>query len=252
MQFEFEIFPSKKLHAATIPPDWLVAISCRQQGIQSTLDLYRLLGPQSIPHVSAAMVESESHLKEIARTVSDKVFLIAGDPKPRGPYSRAAQLIPFFQHCREIGVAGYPEGHPAYPYEALGDEILLEKQRLGATYIVTQLSFDSQAIIDWVKRIRGKGVELPVYCGVSSPINVVRLAQFARQCGVGQSLRFLGKISRWDATKMIARYDPAPLMAEVYDFVDGFHIYTFNAIKTTERWLEEMPWLSTREKVTAP
>lgn len=246
MRLEFEVFPSKNLDVAAIPPDWQVAISCRRQGVAATLDLYRLLGRQSIPHISAAQVENEGHLQEIAQTVTDKVFLIAGDPKPRGPFSRAAQLIPHFQHCREIGVAGYPEGHPSYPYETFGDEVLLEKQRLGATYIVTQISFDSQAIIDWTKRIRDKGVLLPVYCGVAAPINVVKLAKFARQCGVGQSLRFLGKISRWDAAKMIARYDPTPLAGAVYDFVDGFHIYTFNAIATTGDWLQETPWLSQR------
>lgn len=251
MQVEFEIFPSKKLSAVSIPPDWQVAISCRLEGVQPTLDLYHLLGRESVPHIPAALLESQGHLEEIAGTVTDRVFLIAGDAETRGPFSRAAQLIPHFQHCREIGVAGYPEGHPSYRHETFGDQVLLEKQRLGATYIVTQLSFDSQAIIDWTRRIRGEGVELPVYCGVAAPINVVRLAQFARQCGVDQSLRFLGKISRWDAAKMMARYDPGPLMAEVYDFVDGFHIYTFNAIKTTEAWLDEVPWLSTWRKVTA-
>jgi 5,10-methylenetetrahydrofolate reductase len=35
--------------------------------------------------------------------------------------------------------------------------------------------------------------------------------------------------------------DPRPLMEAVADHVDGFHIYTFNALKTTRSWMEELP-----------
>ena len=45
---------------------------------------------------------------------------------------------------------------------------------------------------------------------------------------------------------MITRYDPRPLMQAVDEYVDGFHIYTFNAIKTTTKWLEKTPWLEER------
>jgi 5,10-methylenetetrahydrofolate reductase len=32
-------------------------------------------------------------------------------------------------------------------------------------------------------------------------------------------------------------------MEAVYEHVDGFHIYTFNAIKTTAHWVQTVPWL---------
>ena len=235
----FEVFPSDKLNLDLIPESWTLAITCTSEELQPTLDLYRKLGPRHTPHLSAALTESEAHARELAAVMTEKVFLIGGDLEPRGPFRRSAQLIPFFTHCREVGVASYPEGHPSYPREELGDEILLEKQGLGATYAATQMCFDPDKIIAWVARIRDKGITLPIQCGVAPPISPVKLTQFALRCGVNTSLNFIKKMSIRDAARMASSYDPRPLMEAVRDHVDGFHVYTFNAIKTTRVWVED-------------
>ncbi|MDA2926025.1 methylenetetrahydrofolate reductase [Acidobacteria bacterium AH-259-G07] len=244
MKVVFEIFPSEKLKLDAIPKLWDLTFTCRAETIQPTMDTYLQLGSRHTPHLSTGLIQSEDHLRAIAKVVTGKVFLIAGDQKPIGPFERCAQVIPYFDHCSEIGVASYPEGHPSYPDQSLGDEILVEKQSLGATYAVTQMCFNPQAIIDWTKRIRDKGITLSIQCGVASPINVVKLTQFAMRCGVNTSLNFLKKMSTRDVVSMISCYDPRPLMEAVYDHVDGFHIYTFNAIKTTSTWLEQTSWLN--------
>ena len=243
MEATFEIFPSDRLKLENIPTHWTLTITATQESLAPTLQTYQLLDQRHTPHISAALVNDEDHLNELATTIRNKVFLIGGDLDPVGPYERTAQLIPYFRHCTSIGVAGYPEPHPSYPDEAFGDDILLEKQRLGATYAATQMAFDPQTIVDWVARIREKGIELPVYCGIAAPISVPKLTQFAIRCGVNSSLNFIKKMSTRDVAKMIQRYDPTPLMEEVYDHVDGFHIYTFNAIKTTDKWVHNTPWL---------
>lgn len=240
----FEIFSSESLNLERIPQAWELTITATSDDLEPTLQTYRRLGPRHTPHIAAALVESEEHARQIAGIVTDKAFLVGGDLEPRGPFERSVQLFPYFQHCREIGVAGYPEGHPSYPDEELGDEILLEKQELGAAYAVTQMCFDPQRIIDWVKRIRARGVTLPLHCGVAAPIDVVKLTRFALRCGVNTSLNAIKKMSTRDVANVIRRYDPRPLMEAVYDHVDGFHIYTFNTLKTTKRWVEEIPWLS--------
>jgi len=245
MKITFEVSPSDKLKLASIPGNWGLSITCTASEIQPTLDLYRKLGGKHTPHVSAALVEDETHAKSLAIHFDKGVFLIGGDHKPRGPFDRAAKLIPYFQHGQAIGVAGYPEGHPSYPHETLGDEILLEKQALGATYVATQMCFNPQAVVDWAKRIRDKGVTLSIYCGVAPPLSVIKLTQFALRCGVNTSLNFLEKMAIQDAVKLIRRYDPRPLMETVYDHVDGFHIFTFNAIRTTSQWVAETAWLKT-------
>ncbi len=239
----FEVFPSDKLKLDLVPASWTLAITCTAEELQPTLDLYERLGSDHTPHLSAALVESEAHARELAGVFTDQLFLIGGDLDPRGPFERSAQLLPYFQHCDELGVASYPEGHPSYAYEELGDEILLEKQSLGATYAATQMCFDPDKIVAWVKRVRDKGITLPIQCGVAPPISAPKLTQFALRCGVNTSLSFIKKMSFKDTVRMASRYDPRPLMEAVYDHVDGFHIYTFNAVKTTRNWVEETPWL---------
>lgn len=236
MKVIFEIFPSKKLRLDIIPEAWELSITCTAQDLQPTIDTYRKLGSRHTPHLSAALVESEDHLHALTEIFTKKVLLIAGDQKPHGLFDRSAQLIPYFRHCDEIGVASYPEGHPSYPYETFGDEILLEKQHLGATYAITQMCFNPQAIVDWTKRIRDKGITLPIQCGVAAPINIARLTQFAMRCGVTGSVNFLKRMAKRDVVSMISHYDPRPLMEAVYEHVDGFHVYTFNTIKATNRW----------------
>ncbi len=243
MEATFEIFPSSKLQLENISKDWTLTITATQDSLEPTLRTYQQLDKRHTPHISAALVESEDHLRKLATTIRDHVFLIGGDLDPVGPYERAADLIPHFSHCSSIGVAAYPEGHPSYPDPAFGDDVLLEKQELGATYAATQMAFDPEAVVEWVTRIRDKGITLPIHCGIAPPISVPKLTQFAMRCGVNASLGFIKKMSTRDVAKMVQRYDPTPLMEEVYEHVDGFHIYTFNAIKTTDAWVRSTPWL---------
>ena len=244
MDVTFEIFPSKKLKLDRIPDHWPLTITATQDSLSPTLETYRQLDGDPTPHISAALVEDEAHAHQVTETVHSRVFLIGGDLDPRGEFERAAQLIPYFRHCDEIGVAGYPEGHPSYPSEDFGDDILGEKQALGATYVATQMAFNPEAIVEWVTRIRQKGIRLPVHAGIAAPISVPKLTQFAMRSGVNTSLGFIKKMSKRDVARMIQRYDPQPLMEEIYDHVDGFHIYTFNAINTTAEWVAGIPWLS--------
>ena len=43
-----------------------------------------------------------------------------------------------------MGVAGYPEGHPAIPEEQLIDALLAKQEH--ATHVTTQMTFDGDAI----------------------------------------------------------------------------------------------------------
>lgn len=50
-------------------------------------------------------------------------------------------------HFREVGVTGYPEGHPFISGDLLR-QALIDKER-HATYIATQMCFDPAAIFAW-------------------------------------------------------------------------------------------------------
>lgn len=112
-------------------------------------------------------------MEEIVRRLEDLgvrgVFVVGGDAeRPAGPFSSAAELLfamaDVGHDFEEIGMGGYPEGHPIIDDYTLR-RALLDKLPL-ATYIVTQVCFNPGAVLEWVADIRRQGVRLPVVVGI--------------------------------------------------------------------------------------
>ena len=68
------------------------------------------------------------------------------------------------QFC--IGVAGYPEKHSEAANYETGMRFLKEKVEAGASYIVTQMSFDNDKIFDFIRHCREAGIDVPVVPGI--------------------------------------------------------------------------------------
>lgn len=65
-----------------------------------------------------------------------------------------------------MGVACYPEKHIEAPNMATDIAFLKQKVALGAEYAVTQLFFDNQKYIDFVKACRAEGINIPIVPGL--------------------------------------------------------------------------------------
>jgi len=166
--------------------------------------LTRRAGLEPVAHLPARRFASAAQCSEILSRFRDEADLraalvLAGDDASQGVFadtlalmrSGALQKAGIF----DIGVTGYPEGHPQIADDrlaaALRDKIA-EAERSGLKLqIVSQFSFAPDRIVQWLRSLRAQGVRLPVRVGMAGPTSIPALLRFARRCGVNGSLRGL-------------------------------------------------------------
>jgi methylenetetrahydrofolate reductase (NADPH) len=123
---------------------------------------------------------------------------------------------------------------------------LQEKQQF-ATYMVTQMCFNPQTIVNWLKGIRKAGVSLPAWIGLPGVAEISKLISLSLRIGVGQSLKVLKKQKGLLGKLISAKpYQPDDLLAGIEPYlsdpeinIPGFHLFSFNDIERTERWRVE-------------
>jgi len=257
----YEVIPLQGVEQQVVkhvPRDVKLTVTASpQKGIGTTLDLAERLskrGYEVVPHLSARLVVDEAHLEDILQRLhgSDiqEVFVVAGDvEEPAGKFAGADELLPAMAELGhdfdEIGITGYPESHPLIS-DATTIEAMYDKE-FYATYIVSQICFDPEVISGWIRRVRRRGVGLPIYIGMPGAVNRQKLVRISRNIGFGESARFLKKQHDWLLRLFLpGGYSPdrlieglIPSLADPQNKVCGFHIYTFNEVEKTEAWRRE-------------
>jgi methylenetetrahydrofolate reductase (NADPH) len=247
----FEVIPLKGISEKTrlIDPGPTISVTASpSRGTDATVDLALELqeqGHRAVPHISARMIEDRRELDRVIRRLDHggvtQVFITGGDGEPQGDYFDAHSLLrdmadlghPF----DEVGITGYPEGHPVITDAALR-QAMLDKQPF-ATHIVTQMCFDPESIVTWVGDLRGDGVELPIKVGVPGAVDPARLLAISARIGVGDSVRFLAK-NRRAVLRILrpGRYRPDRLLKPLALMgaglgLTGTHFFTFNQVAPT-------------------
>jgi methylenetetrahydrofolate reductase (NADPH) len=252
-----EVFPTPTIEERlrVLEPGAYVAVTCSpSKGVEETLEITDHLarkGYRVIPHIAAKSVRGRSHLGEIMARLNDlpvdSIFVPGGDaPKPAGEFTTAYELlraIQEFQHrFRHIGVASHPEGHPDVDDDTLLRE--LEQKQPLATYLVTQMCFDTGVLERWLRGIRERGIALPAYIGIPGVSDRTALMKISLRIGVGDSLRFIRRRNGVTAQLLSSRlYTPdnlltgmAPMLTDPTCKIAGFHIFCFNQVERSEKW----------------
>lgn len=253
-----EIIPSDDIVAkvvALLPRDVTLTVTCLpQHGLEPTLRVstqLAALGYDVIPHFSARLVASEAelatHLDRLADHDIRSLFVIGGDGAPNGgPFADGGQLLTAVRETwgklANLGIAAYPEGHPAFNWEQ-GIELLLHKQST-ADYAVTQLCFQAPVVADFLSEARAAGVVLPIWLGLPAAVNWRKLLAIGAKIGVGASLAFARKNSALQLLSA-AHFAPQVFSAQVSvaltNRVDpelaaatpaGIHLYSFNDLRS--------------------
>jgi methylenetetrahydrofolate reductase (NADPH) len=256
VQTRFELLPVGRGEdeAAQVPQPLKLTVICspRHGPDASVAVAGRLsaLGHEVTVHLAARMVRDRAHLDDLlagmARAGVADLFVIGGDTTPpEGPYASTMDLLQIIhdhpQRPREIGIAGYPDGHPLIDSGRLAEA--LEQKSALASYITTQLCFDGVAVLAWIRETRERGVRLPVLVGLPGVVDRRRLLEVSMRIGVGPSLAYLRRQRGVRSFLRPSRVTPdgiydvlAPWLGDAELNLAGFHLYTFNQLLETWRW----------------
>ncbi len=216
----------------------------------------------AIPHLTCVChseAEIEAILRRYALSSVGNILALGGDA-PRGiPYSkqedrfqRAADLVKFIKKFNDsgehpdprgfgIGVAGFPEGHPATPNRLLEMDYLKQKVDAGADYIVTQLFFDNRDFLDFRDRCALAGIHIPIIAGIMPITSVSGLRRMADLAGGARfPARLLRSLQRCqEDPEMVSRVGIHYASEQCHDLlenqVSGIHFYTLNRSDATRQ-----------------
>ncbi|MCX6964031.1 MAG: methylenetetrahydrofolate reductase [NAD(P)H] [Verrucomicrobia bacterium] len=211
-----------------------------------------------IPHLTCVghtEAEIAAILERYAAAGVSNILALRGDPPRDQPdydhsrdmFPQAADLVRFIKKFSAhpdkrgfgIGVAGFPEGHPATPNRLLEMDYLKAKVGAGADYICTQLFFDNHDFYDFRDRCALAGIEAPIIAGI---MPVTSLSSMKRMAELAGGSRFPAKLLKAlqrangtpEAVREIGLHYATEQCADLLDNgVAGIHLYTLNQSTAT-------------------
>ena len=172
------------------------------------------------------------------------ILALRGDPAnlgdefvpPKDGFSYASELVCFikthFPHMH-VGVAGFPEGHPATPNRLIELDNLKKKVDCGADYICTQLFFDNRDFYDFRERCELIGINVPIKAGIMpvvSKSNMERIAQLSLGARIPAGLlKAMNRAKSDEASERVGIHWATHQSLDLLENgVDGIHFYTLN------------------------
>lgn len=218
--------------------------------------LVRAAGLEPVPHLAVRNFANGNALRSFLDRLHGeasvtRLLAIAGDrAEPAGPFRGALEAIDSGlitrSGIREIGVSGYPDGHPrisGHELERLLAAKLEAAAQTGLTVnIVTQFCLDAAPILTWIRRLRDHGIDQPVRIGLAGPTSLTMLMRYAKRCGVRASTQGLARNAGLLKHLLGAAAPDAIIRALIDANRDGElgdiapHLFSFGGIGATARW----------------
>jgi methylenetetrahydrofolate reductase (NADH) len=199
-------------------------------------------------------------LDRYAASGIENILALGGDPPREKPnydrgqdaFCHAEGLVRFVKSWRTadprgfgVGVAGFPEGHPATPNRLKEMDYLKQKVDAGADYVCTQLFFDNHDFYDFRERCDLAGVRVPIIAGImpiTSKSGMVRMAELA--LGARFPAALLRAVNRCADDQAVARVGVHWATEQCRDLLDngvrGIHFYTLNRSDATRQIYENL------------
>ncbi|XP_032674176.1 methylenetetrahydrofolate reductase isoform X2 [Odontomachus brunneus] len=195
-------------------------------------------------HLAANGLRRDEIVSILRRALSRgiiNIFALQGDSSSKdGDFVHASDLVTFIREqfgdtfC--ICVAGYPQMHPKSASKELDLHYLKAKVEAGADFIITQIIFESQVFIDFVKDCREIGIQVPIIPGIFVPTNYECLELMARVCKLDIPEKIKHDLSRMRNEDKVMRKFVLELTVQIITDVIGsgttcgFHLFTLNRL----------------------
>ncbi|CAI5722244.1 unnamed protein product [Peronospora destructor] len=262
--YSFEFFPPKtpagvdNLYArmdrmAALEPlfcdmTWGAGGSSAQLTLELSANAQNISGLEMLMHMTCTNM-TESDIKKALDQAKDagiqNILALRGDPA-RGAAS-FKECNCGFSYGRDT-----PEGHAESQEDKEANiQYLKEKVDAGADFVITQLFYDVQAFLDFVKACRAAGITVPIIPGIMPIQNYggfERMTSFCKTFVPEEVRKALAPIKDNDeAVKDYGVQLGITMSQQLIDAgVPGLHFYTLNLERSVRRILEGLSSLSSR------
>ncbi len=272
----FEFFPPKDpegesrlwdamMNLRSISPDFISVTygaggSTRDRTIEIATHITERTGIPTVAHLTC-VGSTQEEVSEILTRYRDagikSILALRGDPvggpstpwqHTEGGFDHADELVAVAAEFGDftIGVAAFPDGHPASHGNFDQDiNVLLRKEELGASFATTQFFFDVNRWIYLVRRLKDRGSALPIIPGILPISNVKQLTRMADLGGTPIADEILSKFldieSDPSAVKALGVEVATQFCKELLDAgAPGLHFYTMNTSNATREIWENL------------
>jgi methylenetetrahydrofolate reductase (NADPH) len=244
----------------TIAPDFISVTygaggSTRNRTIQITKEITKRTGRGTVAHLTCVGSTKEELIEILGQYKGagiKSILALRGDPvggpaaswvTTAGGFDHADQLVELAisQGGFDVGVAAFPDGHPASTGNSEKDiDVLIRKEELGATFATTQFFFESSKWEKLVSKLEARGSNLPIIAGILPITNVKQLHRMAELGGTPipeKISKLFNEIAEDPDAVRKAGADLATKLCEelIALKVPGLHFYTMNtAVATLE------------------
>ena len=268
--YSFEFFPPKdvegeeRLWAAieglkSIAPDFVSVTygaggSTRDRSIRIAREITQRTGISTVAHltcVGSTREELLSILQSYKVAGITSILALRGDPAggPSAPWvptenglNHADELVQLAAEFGgfTIGVAAFPDGHPASHGDFDRDvEVLIRKEQLGATFATTQFFFEASRYIQLVEKLKARGSKLTIIPGILPVTNVKLLHRMAELGGTPIPSHIADAFTKVEndphAVRSLGVEIATSLCKELLAAgAPGLHFYTMNSSTATQ------------------
>ena len=268
--YSFEFFPPKDVEGEerlwtaieglkSIAPDFVSVTygaggSTRDRSIRIAREITQRTGISTVAHltcVGSTREELLSILQSYKVAGITSILALRGDPAggPSAPWvptenglNHADELVQLAAEFGgfTIGVAAFPDGHPASHGDFDRDvEVLIRKEQLGATFATTQFFFEASRYIQLVEKLKARGSKLTIIPGILPVTNVKLLHRMAELGGTPIPSHIADAFTKVEndphAVRSLGVEIATSLCKELLAAgAPGLHFYTMNSSTATQ------------------